>query len=322
MKRITALLGLVLAASIIYAQDTHLMKLQELETDDTTKVAVQDTTLQSKSIEGTLKSASKDTTKVRLGKREIVIIEKDGKTSIEIPESSDKYSFDSNKDKGFTYKKKSRFKGHWAGFEWGFNGYLDQSYSNVMQGDLKYLELKQPRSWNFNLNFMQYSIGFGSDKIGLVTGLGFEFNNYHFRNETTLKVENGITVEDNSYALDPSKNLVESKLYTNHLTVPLLLEFQIPTSHRHRIFLSTGVVGGVRIASSTKLEYEGTTKGKEKKKDDFNLAAFRYGYTARIGYRGLSLFATFYPIQLFEENKGPELYPFAIGLRLLNFGGS
>lgn len=319
MKLLLTTLALSVLTFVTVAQEDKLKVLQDLEMSDTTKYIIVDTTKTNADTKTLTGVGGKDTTKIRIGKREIVIVENGSTTSIEIPETGDKHTFDRDKDKNFTYKRKARFKGHWAGFEWGFNGFMDADQSINMQGDLKYLELKQGRSWNLNLNFMQYSLGFGTDKIGLVTGLGLEFNDYHFRNSTSIKVEDGVTVVNNSYALDPNKIVTKSKLSTTYFTAPLLLEFQIPTSYKHRIFFSAGVVGGVKIGSKTKVVYEGTNKGKDKVRDDYNLSPFRYGVTARVGYRKLSLFATYYPVQLFEENKGDEIYPFAIGLRLLSF---
>ncbi|MDD2277513.1 MAG: outer membrane beta-barrel protein [Bacteroidales bacterium] len=261
-----------------------------------------------------------DTTSIRFGKKRIVIIEKDGSTSIEIPGDNNKFTFDSDEDRDFNYKSKPRFKGHWAGLEWGFNGFMTPDHSINMTDEYKFLELRQGRSWNINLNFMQYSLGIVSDKIGLVTGLGFEFNDYHFRNPITLKVVDGITVADSSYFLDPNKNVTKTKLSTIHFTVPLLMEFQIPAGSRdHRVFISAGVIGGVKIESHTKIVFDGVSKGKDKGRSDYNLSTFRYGLTARIGYRGLKLFANYYPTPLFEKGKGTEVNPFSVGLILLSF---
>jgi hypothetical protein len=319
MKLLLTTLLLAVYTTFSMAQNDSLKVLRELEESDTTKTTMQDTSKLGKTVKALAGETNKDTTKIRIGKREVIIIEKDGTTSIEIPESGDKHTFDIDTDKDFTYKRKPKFKGHWAGFEWGFNGFMDADQSINMQDDLKYLELKQGRSWNFNLNFLQYSFGFGTDKVGLVTGLGFEFNNYHFRNGNSIEVVDGQTVADNSYLTDPGIIVTKSRLSTTYITAPLLLEFQIPTSYRHRIYFSAGVVGGVKIGSNTKVVYEGVNKGKDKIRDDFNISPFRYGITSRIGYRGLSLFATYYPVQFFEKNKGDEVYPFSIGLRLLNF---
>lgn len=330
MKRAITITIALLIGSFSYAQDGLEQKLKALESNDTTSVEITETFEVEEEIEGlkvteqttSWSPAKSDTTTVRFGKRRIVIIEKDGSTSIEIPERNDTFTFDSDKDKDFTYKRKARFKGHWAGLEWGFNGFMDANRSINMKDDLKYLELRQGRSWNINLNILQQSFGLGTDKVGLVTGLGFEFNDYHFRNPLTLKVENGITMPDSSYLLNPDRNVTKTKLSMSHLTLPLLLEFQIPTSHdRHRVFISAGVIGGVRLGSHTKIEYEGANKGKDKVKNDYNLSSFRYGFTARVGYRSLKLFANYYPTPLFEEGKsqGPNVYPFSVGLILLSF---
>ena len=330
MKRLLTFSLAVLIVFGISAQDSPENMLKRLEDNDTIQVNEPDTLSTqasepyvSKTIDIEIDENKVDTTRIRFGKQKVYIIEKDGSTAIEIPEKDDDdFDFDDDdddRDSDFTYKRKPRFEGHWAGFEWGFNGFMDPNQSINMKDDLKYLELRQGRSWNINLNILQYSIGFGTDKVGLVTGLGFEFNDYHFRNKTNIKVDNGVTVVDSFY-INNNYNVVKSKLSTSHLTIPLLLEFQIPTyNDKHRIFFSTGVIGGVRLGTHTKVVYEDNNEQKDKVKDDFNLAAFRYGITARIGYRGLKIFANYYPTALFEKDKGPEVYPFSVGLILLSF---
>ncbi len=313
MKTIIFTVSILLVYSISYAQNNLEKLLTQVENSDSTIVA---DTLNEKAINeetsfGLKRETTKsDTTVIRLGKRNVIVIGKeDGTTTVEIPE----------KKSNSVIKKERKFKGHWAGFEWGFNGYLTPNKSTVMDGNLKFMELKQSRSWNINLNFLQQSIGFGTDKAGLVTGLGLEFNDYHFRNNTNFKVQNGITVVDSAYILAGYK-VTKSKFSTQQLVVPLLLEFQIPVgSDSKRIFISTGVIGGVRFGSHTKVEYEFNGEKKDKVKDDFNLFSFRYGFTARVGYRGLRLFANYYPTPLFEKGKGPEVYPFSVGLILLSF---
>ena len=116
-----------------------------------------------------------------------------------------------------------------------------------------------------------------------------------------------------------SGNIVKSKLNMTYLTAPLLLEVQIPAGKK-RIHLSAGVIGGVKIASNTKIKYEiSGQKSKEKSKGDFNLSPLRYGATVRLGYRAVNVFANYYFMPLFGENGGPELYPFSIGLSLIPF---
>ena len=177
------------------------------------------------------------------------------------------------------------------------------------------MDLNTGRSWNFNLNFLEYGLGFGTDKIGIVTGMGIEWINYTFDAPNSItKNEQDVIVE-----LTPqgTGSVVKSRLNMTYLTVPLLLELQIPAGKK-RIHLSGGLIGGVKIASNTKVKYEGP-KSKEKVKDDFNLAPLRYGVTVRAGYRALNLYANYYFTSLFSGSGNPDLYPFSIGLALIPF---
>ena len=99
-----------------------------------------------------------------------------------------------------------------------------------------------------------------------------------------------------------------------YATAPLLLEFQIPAG-RKRIYISGGVIGGVKLWSNTKMKYTVSgEKSKEKAKGDYNLSPLRWGVTARVGYRALGFYANYCMTPLFKEGLGPELNPFAVGL--------
>lgn len=323
MKRL-ALFGILLLSLNAVTAQTQENELRNLEKQDTVKKVKSDTSLiviNNATIHENIVNDMGDTVKVksdtaviRIGKKKIVFVDSGNKTTIEIPSDYEK-----KQEIVYEFKEKKRFKGHWSGFEMGINGFLDKNQSMNLKNDLAPFDLKQARSWNFNLNFMQYSIGFGTDKAGLVTGMGLEFNNYHFSNPISLKIDNGITVIDSSY-IDAGYRVEKTKLSTTNLTLPLLLEFQIPTGEkRHRIYMAAGVIGGLRIGSHTKVVFDDGDKRKDKNRSDFNIATFRYGVTARLGYRAIRLYANYYPVQLFEKGKGPELYPFSVGLVLIPF---
>lgn len=323
MKRL-ALFGIILLSLNAVTAQTQENELRNLEKQDTVKRVKSDTSLiviNNATIHENIVNDMGDTVKVksdtaviRIGKKKIVFVDSGNKTTIEIPSDYEK-----KQEIVYEFKEKKRFKGHWSGFEMGINGFLDKNQSMNLKNDLAPFDLKQARSWNFNLNFMQYSIGFGTDKAGLVTGMGLEFNNYHFSNPISLKIDNGITVIDSSY-IDAGYRVEKTKLSTTNLTLPLLLEFQIPTGEkRHRIYMAAGVIGGLRIGSHTKVVFDDGDKRKDKNRSDFNIATFRYGVTARLGYRAIRLYANYYPVQLFEKGKGPELYPFSVGLVLIPF---
>lgn len=211
-----------------------------------------------------------------------------------------------------SYRRK--FKGHWAGFEWGLNNFLDEENTVSREGDAWFMDLNTGRSWVVNLNFAQYSLGFGTSQLGLVTGMGLEFNSYFFDNDITItEISDTIQVVDLS-----GLNLKKSKLTTAFLRVPLILEVQFPGNFRSsRAFISAGIVGALKLGAHTKYVYtEGGDKKKEKNSDDFNINPFRYGITARIGYGHTNIFFDYYLAPMFTDNKGPVLHPFSIGLSL------
>lgn len=253
---------------------------------------------------------NRDTTKIRFGKKGIKIIENDDGTSVEV------HDVDEETGKFKEKNKKQKFNGHWAGFEIGLNNYLDADYSMSRTGENEFMDIHTGRSINVNINFMDYGVGLGTDRIGLLTGMGLEFSNYYFDNNNNI-VKNPVTGEINELNYNIYDiNLTKSKLTTTYLTVPVILEAQIGGAKRSkRLHVSVGAIGALKIGSHTKVVYrEHGSKQKDKNRSDFNLSALRYGATARIGYQALNLYANYYLTPLFEKDKGPELYPFNIGL--------
>ncbi|MBA4408586.1 MAG: outer membrane beta-barrel protein [Bacteroidota bacterium] len=243
-------------------------------------------------------SADKDTSIVRIGKKDVKVIDHENGT--EILWGKDRHKKD----------KSDRFNGHWEGVEFGFNGFDKADYS-AYQG-LEFMSLNQGKSAEFNLNFYELNIGLAKSYAGLVSGMGLSFNSYRFENPFTLLKGANRTEPD----LLDKEGLSKTKLAVSYLNVPLLLEFQIPVNQNEgRLFINAGLVGGVKIGSHTKVKYGDK---KDKVRDGFNMNSFKYAATARIGYKDVSLFATYSLTPLFQVDKGPELTPFTIGISFLD----
>jgi hypothetical protein len=244
-----------------------------------------------------------DSTRIRVGNKEISIAEKNDHPKI---------SF--NDVKKDVHERPRKFRGHWAGFEWGINNFLDADFTISREGTDEFMDLNTGRSWAINLNFAQYSLGFGTSHLGMLTGMGLEFNNYFFDHNNSLVEENDFVVAD---TLD-GENLAKSKLTSSFLRIPLILEAQFPNVIRSkRIYISAGLIAGLKLGSHSKVVYKDDSgKNKDKNNDDFNISPFRYGITARIGYGNVNLFGDYYFTPMFVSGKGPELHPFTIGLSL------
>ena len=231
--------------------------------------------------------------------------------SIDIKKYPEKEDWDENDNEHEHSRRRSGFRGHWTGIELGYNNYLSSGKSFSMPSDIDYMTLQSSKSSNFNINFTQLSLGM-TRHFGFVTGLGLNWNNYRFDgNNSIQKGPDGI-IE----GLDPGLKLEKSKLATLFLTLPVMLEIQIPVEN-NRLHIAAGPIGALKLGSHTKMVFEdGHTI---KSWGDFSLNMLRYGATARVGYGNFQLFGTYYYTPLFQSGKGPagnDLYPFEIGVAL------
>ena len=212
------------------------------------------------------------------------------------------------------------FKGHWAGVELGVTGLAHPDYSLYPAQDNGFLKSNLIRSNVLNLNVLQYSKGIqrSRNNIGLVTGLGLSLQSYRLDNRTTIAIDESHKVYPLSLFFDSHQ---KSKLSSAYLEVPLLVEFQIPIRNaKNRLYISTGVTGAKRLETHTKIKYRKAGK-KEKLKSpgDYSIRDYKVAGTLRLGYRWINLFATYDMAPMFNYRRGPVLYPYTAGIRLISF---
>ena len=221
-----------------------LNKVEVIESPDNTKVTLGEN-------EVFIVEENGDTVRIILGSRGISIVEGEEGTQIKIVEMDEAKP---NDNSSTTHKnKKKKFRPHFAGLEIGLNNFVTPDFSMVLPPDERYMNLNTGKSWNWNLNIIDYGFGFGTDKVGIATGLGFEFTNYNFDGQNSIR-KDPVTGEIMEYVPDYAGNITKSKMNITYMTAPLLLEFQIPAG-RKRIHISGGVIGGVKLWSNTKMKY-------------------------------------------------------------------
>lgn len=258
-------------------------------------------------VSGLFAQEKKDTSTIFIGKTKIIIIsdkddvkfeDKDTTVTVELEDSAE-------------CKKDSRFNGRWAGVELGLNGYLNNNSLKLNTTD-KYLSLNQSKSWNVSVNFAEFNIGIVKNYIGITSGLGLKFNNYRFENNIDLISD---SAKITSFT-DTVNTYRKNKLIATYLTLPLLVEFQLPVSKNgDRIHFTTGLVGGLRIGTHTKQVFDiNGNENKDKQREDFHLSTFEYGLTARLSYNQLGVYVNYSLSTLFKDGEGPALNPWAAGL--------
>jgi hypothetical protein len=258
-----------------------------------------------------------DTTKIRIGKMKISVVEDGDNIVINKEDDWDNDEWDEDwtwkdNDKDWTFHKKNndgKFQPHWASFAIGSNNYVNAENTLALPEGYELLEVNTNNSFEVDINFAQIGFNIVKQRVGLVTGVGMKWNNYKFRNPNTkLAMDTGVlTVSENTEIQGEM-----SKLTTWHLMIPVLIEFQIPTAHGESFYLNAGVEGGLKLLAHTKVKTD--NKSKFKDKSDFFTSSLDYRLAARIGYGNFGIYGAYSMMPLFEKDKGPELYPIAVGI--------
>lgn len=249
------------------------------------------------------KQEKADTTRMNLGKKEVIIIEhEDG--------DDERYTI---VDGDTIYKKKKKkSEAHWAGIDFGFGVLMNDQFQNQFP-DHPYWLNDPAKSQTWNLNILEHKFNFGTPYVGLTTGLGFSFTQIAFKNDYVLfdSPDTLVAVIDTIYTY--SKN----KLKASYLTVPLLLEFNTNADANKSFYLAAGVIGGVRLTSKIKRtgEFDGK-RFEQKEKGRFGLNAFKLDAAVRLGYNHFGVFASYSLLPLFDKGLTKEIYPLNFGLSL------
>ena len=239
-----------------------------------------------------------DTTRIKLGKKTIVIIEDDDEERGDDDERGDRTR-----------------EGHWAGFGINTNGFLNAD-GKIATGDAAgFLELDHARSIGFNFNLVEKRFPIFREYVGLTTGLGIQWNRFALKNNVDVMVSADSTYGVENTTVDYKKNVLRS----TYLQRPLLLEITTNKDNDKAWHISAGVVGGIRIGSSLKTKWEDAGKtNKDRVKSNYNLNPFEAHATAIVGYGDISLYVNYGLTQVFEKDKGPNYAPVSAGI-LVNF---
>nr|NQU90627.1 DUF2807 domain-containing protein [Bacteroidota bacterium] len=270
-----------------YRHDDRSTRIRTWEDGDTTIVKVAGVTVEV--IEG-------DSTKVSFGNHNLVV-----------------------DDRGNVKWRRNRiqkFNGHWAGFDMGINGFVTKDNNIDIPNEYDFMTLKYEKSVDVNINFYEQNINLINNKFGLITGMGLRWNNYRFENNIVL-------VPDSSQIYgysDLSRSYTKSKLVVNTLNIPILFEYQTNRfSRRNSFHITAGVIFGWRYATHTKVMYKDNGRQKPKNWNSFHMNPFKYDATVRIGWGIINLYATYQLNAMFKDNRGPELYPFAVGITFVGW---
>ena len=215
----------------------------------------------------------------------------------------------------FLGKSNERHQGkmepHWAGIGWGFANISNASFKiNNIDG----VSLKSGSSSEFFVNLIEKILPIYKNKLGITTGLGFNWRTYSLDYNTHFVNNNGLT---NVYDAPVGVKYEYSKLKTAHITLPVLLEWQ-PGGLDDDFFVSVGVICGVKTYSVSKIKFKNESGDMIKRVEDkgLNVSPLSLDYYAQIGYGSFNVFAKYSPFSIFESGKGPDVRAVSLGLVL------
>ncbi|HPE33213.1 MAG TPA: outer membrane beta-barrel protein [Bacteroidales bacterium] len=165
-----------------------------------------------------------------------------------------------------------------------------------------------------------YDFRFGKSNFSFAIGGGISSHNFH-SNSFTVVDENGVTSLKRIKSLYPSvSNYERNKISFTYFDIPM--EFRLRT--KKNIRAAIGFKFGFLLESHSKYRgddylYNTTNQLFVKFKDVENIQDLRYGLTARFGWKFINLTGFYSFSNIFEEDKGPDIYPFSVGISLMPF---
>ena len=315
---------------------TEEMKSIYLNDSMVTRVDVfMDTTIIRSSVDG-----SSDTTQIKIGNMKIVILGSKDLTDLdlnkledlgggEIPKGQRKIIIDERviiendeemadnwSDHHDEECKKDNEEGNaiWSGLGVNANGFLNASNKFATNTELGFLTLDPAKSIGIQLNLAEKRFPIINDYLGVVTGLGIQWNRYALKGNYDLGV-----VNDTLIGINTGVNYTKNVLTSSYLQAPLLLQISTNKNPDKAWNISAGVVGGIRIDARQEQKWEADgKKNKDKTKDDFQFNPFQASLMATVGYGDWSLYMTYGLTDVFNEGSAPKVRGVNAGI-LLSF---
>lgn len=342
--KIKLLSAFLFSGLALFAQQNETKKIVRIEGNDTTIILINSRIDQMDSmltIDTTiLRSATNgsDTTQIKIGNMKIVILEGKELKDLdqlkalegELPKGQRKIIIDERviieNDEDFAKENwdTDNHSDHcetsgdgnaiWAGFGVNANGFMNANKQLATAAELGFLALDPAKSIGFQLNFAEKRFPIIKDYLGVVTGLGFNWNRYSIKGDYDFSVVND-TLIANATGVNYAKNVLSS----TYLQAPLLLQISTNKNANQAWNISAGIVGGIRVDARQMQKWEADgKKNKDKTKDDFQFNPFQASLMATVGYGDWSLYMTYGLSDIFNEGSAPKVRGVNAGI-LLSF---
>jgi hypothetical protein len=205
---------------------------------------------------------------------------------------------------------KARFVGGltFSRLDIGFSKLIDNGSFSLSPNN-EFLDYQAGKTSHVSFDVFQFGYRFNPNFKVYVAG-GFDW--------TLIRLRKDITMQRNTPNLSYTNETIhfdKNRFSSSYLHLPLNFELRTkPNDKGKRVYLVFGPEIGFLLNGKVKQISE--ERGKEKLKDDYNFAPFRYGGTMRFGYESLGVFVKYYANDMFTTTQQNGLNNMAFGFTL------
>lgn len=200
--------------------------------------------------------------------------------------------------------------------------YLDLGFNSLLQnGSLDLTGNNAPLSLNQGFNSFGWGFSWArsenliAQKLRLQYGLGFEFNNYSFRRDSSIMVAG-----DSVNFSGAGAGLVKNRLNVNYINFPVLLQFSSNPYKMKRSFnIAVGAEIGFRMGKmNARQEYSLANEVTQEvyTRGALNANPLKISMIGRVGYGNTDLFVRYSITELFGQQvaSNPNVTPVMAGV--------
>ncbi len=216
-----------------------------------------------------------------------------------------------NNETNIDNDKTKQYDAHWAGMDIGTLILMNDNFNSNFDAN-PYWKNNIAKSVSVNLNVYEYKVPIVKQYFGLTTGFGFSISTIGFKDNYLLQHN-----KDSTFALkDTVQSYRQNSLSSVYLTIPLLLEYSSKVKQKKSCYFAAGVVGGLRIGSSTTKtgKYSNGDRFQNVVRSNYNLAPFTLDAMLRMGYDSFGFYASYQLNSLFMKDKTVNIYPLKVGV--------
>jgi len=209
-------------------------------------------------------------------------------------------------------KKLSHFRGNWEGLYLGFMDFGNTDYTEYGGND--FLNLDMAGSVVVQWNVESFALPLYRN-FGIVSGVGLEYQRMRFNRDITLRKDERGDLQPLVLSDIGIERVKRSSFKILYLTLPLLVEYQFNPKERRPLYVSVGIVGGLRLHSKTKVVYKSEAGNKRKRKESgsYNMLPVKADAMVRLGLLGVNVWGSYSLTPLFDTGCAPKVHPYAIG---------